>query len=158
MYSPYAHEVQCDMTLSGQDFLSIPEEMPGRVNTDDFIFFEGINNLPESQRQHYSVIISSNDTAGSTFRKLGPLKSYIKLPFVKLDAYGTVGILHNYDENQPSFWSRLNRGSTYTIPSVGNKPGRYVLKRHGVLTSAVSDGHLATHYAPRSYSKIDDYN
>jgi hypothetical protein len=151
-YNP--HPQQLDITLSGQDFLSIPEHMPGRLNTDDFVYFE-YSNLRDPN--NYTVVISSNDTSGSQFRSIGPLRKFVKLPFVQLDAYGVIGLVPNNDHTKPQFWGRLNRASTYVVPSVGGKPGKYALERHGVLTAAVSDSHLLDSYRQGSYTKLSNY-
>lgn len=131
-----AHRVQCDITYSGQDFLSLPRFLPGRLNTDDFVFFNWPNNFNSSG---YHVVISTNDVAGPTYRRISKLAGQVEVPFVQLDAYAVIGVIHETNENKPQFWSRLNRGSTYSIPEVSqNRGAKYEMTRHGVLTAAVS--------------------
>ena len=130
-----SHLYQLDIPRTSGNFFSIPKHSPGRVNTDDFVFFVWPHNF---NFQDYTVVMSSNDVAGPQFRKIGPMGRQIELPYVHIDAYGTIGVIPTLNPNLPQFWGRLNRGSTYEIPLVSS-PGKYTMKRiGGVLTSAVS--------------------
>lgn len=140
-YDPRYHPTQLDITYSSGHFFSLPKNLPGRLNTDDFVFFKWQNNI---QAMEYDVVISSNDTAGPRFRKIGSLDVQLKLPEVILDADALIGVIPKKDRSKPSFWGRLNRASTYSIPRVPMRPGQYSLERHGVLTSAVSHSNLAS--------------
>jgi hypothetical protein len=135
-------QVQTDITLTGGEFLSLPRMLPGRLNTEDFVFFHW---PPHLNPKDYTVVISTNDTAGPIYRKISPLMNQVNLPFVQTDAYATIGVIPTTDGRKSQFWSRLNRGSTYGIPNVPLNTGmQYNMQRHGVLTSAVtSETYLA---------------
>lgn len=138
--TPSYHQVQLDIPYSSGHFFSLPENLPGRLNTDDFIFFRWQQNISPME---YDVVISSNDTSGAPFRTIGSLGQQVKLPQVYLDADAMVGVIPKRDPSKPSFWGRLNRASTYDIPLVSSRYGKYNLSRHGVLTAAVSMSNLA---------------
>lgn len=140
-YDPRYHPTQLDIPYSSANFFTLPENLPGRLNTDDFIFFKWQQNINPME---YDVIISSNDTAGSPWRNLGSLNVQIKLPEVYFDADSQIGVVPKRDSSKPSFWGRLNRASTYSIPLVKSYPAlKYNLERHGVLTAAVGKSNLA---------------
>lgn len=138
-YNSNYHPTQLDIPYSGPNFFTLPSNLPGRLNTDDLIFFRWQTNISPLE---YDVIITSNDTAGPPFRSLGTLNNQIQLPQVYLDADALVGVVPKFDRSRPSFWGRLNRASTYSIPLVRSGPGKYNLERHGVLTAAVSGSNL----------------
>jgi len=132
-YDPQ-HLSQLDITLTGGDFFSIPRHMPGRLTSEDYVFFKWPRGFNPAE---YTIVVSANDTAGSPIRRISPLKSQVELPFTIIDAYGMIGVLPNTNSRKPAFWERLNRGSTYYIPDVGTSSGVHSMERHGVLTSGV---------------------
>jgi hypothetical protein len=127
MYGP-----QLDHSLHTWTSIGLPHTVPGRLSSEDFVFFNWTPGALDVA--NYSVIMTSNDTSGPKWRKIGKLREQIKLPEVILDAYAEIGVLHDSKDWYPSFYSRLNRGSTYIIPIV-SKPGAYDMKRLGVLSS-----------------------
>lgn len=128
---------QLDIPFSHGHFFHLPKNLPGRVNTDDFIFF----NIPAGiDASDYTVVVSSIDTSGPPLRTIGMLSESVELPFVHYGAHGKVMVIPTRNPNLPSFFSRLNRGSTYSIPDVRRKhqPGMsHEMIRHGVLTAGV---------------------
>lgn len=128
---------QLDIPFSHGHFFHLPKGLPGRVNTDDFVFF----NLPAGLNPvEYSVVVSSIDTSGPPLRTIGSLQESVELPFVQYGAHGKILVIPKRNPNLPSFFARLNRGSTYTIPDVRGKhrPGMsHEMIRHGVLTAGV---------------------
>jgi len=134
MYHP--HSLQADITLAGNKFISIPRETPGRLNTDDFVFFNWPSTVNPNE---YTVVVESMDTAGAQYRKVAPLSKQINLPFVQFDAHALIGVIPNHDERKPQFWARLNRGSTYQLPTVPRgASGKFTMQLHGVITASVN--------------------
>ena len=132
-----AHPTQCDITLAGNPFISLPRHLPGRLNTDDFVFF---NWPPSVNPLNYTVVVEANDTAGERYRSIAPLAKEVALPFVQFDAYAMIGVIPTQNKYLPKFWSRVNRGSTYNIPHVPiqNPPGQqYQMRCHGIQIAAV---------------------
>ena len=125
---------QNEILYAGGYFYDLPKHLPGRVNTDDFVYFVI---PPTINAAEYAVVVQTLDTSGPTsWRKLKLAKT-VELPFIHYDAYAGIGVVPLRDPRKPSFYSRLNRGSTYTIPSV-TQPGRYEMLRSGMLTAGAS--------------------
>lgn len=119
---------QLDILLSQSHFFTLPRYLPGRLNTDDFVFFRwcsGIN--PEK----YDVVVESNDVSGPTYRKISPLLESVELPHVRFPWRGRIGVIPKTDK-LPSFEAELHRGSTYIIPDTHGKNGRFQMERHGM--------------------------
>jgi len=133
---PQLASLQLDVPYSGGKFFMLPKHLPGRVNTDDFVYF----NLPAGLNPaEYMVAIDSLDTAGPSRRTIGRLIACgVELPHVMLGAHANIYVLPANDCNKPGFWARLNRGSTYTIHDVRaiHRPGMvHSMTRHGILTA-----------------------
>lgn len=130
---------QLDIPFANGHFFHLPKSQPGRVNTDDFIFF----NIPAGLNPaSYVVTVSTLDTSGPPLRTIGDLQGSVELPFVHYGAHGKVFVIPKNNPNLPSFFARLNRGSTYTIPDVRGKhsPGMsHEMVRHGVLTAGIDE-------------------
>jgi len=137
--------VQLDLPFSNGKFYSLPKQLPGRVNVDDFVFFH----FPSTMKsEDYMIAVETIDTSnpGSPLRTIGPLRGEAELPHVHYDAYATIYILPKDDPSKPTFYARLNRGSTYYIPEVGriHRPGgKYEMRRHGMLTAGADQSRLA---------------
>lgn len=137
--------VQLDIPFSNGKFFSLPKFLPMRVNVDDFLFF----NVPQSMNpMDYMVAVETLDTSnpGSPIRTIGPLRDAVELPHTQFDAYGAVYIFPRIDPTKPTFFSRLNRGSTYDIPDISrvHRPGgKYEMRRHGMLTAGADQSKLA---------------
>ena len=128
--------IQVDTPYTGAVYGVLPKEVPGRVPTDDFVFF----NYPSYMKPgDYNVVVESLDTSNITkFRNIGPLNKMVELPHVHYDAYATIAVIPRLNQNLPRFNARLNRGSTYSIPEVAgaHKTGMvHPMHRHGVLTA-----------------------
>jgi len=139
--------IQLDIPRYNAKVGVLPKHLPGRVNVDDFIFF----NLPQGlNSKDYMVVIDSLDTAGPSRKSIGYLSQSggsVELPHVRLDAYAQLYVIPATNARLPSFQARLNRGSTYTIPNVMNihRPGSlpYQMQRHGMLTAGCDASDLA---------------
>ena len=120
---------QYDILWARPDWFIIPPQLPGRRNGDDYVVFKWPCNFPASR---YTVVIQSLDTAGPPFRSIGNLDYQVLLPFVQL-GYGSdikIALLPD-TTGLPSFWAKLIRGSTYTIPEIkGN--GVFMMERSGM--------------------------
>lgn len=127
-----SQDPQLDITYYGQDFLSLPKFLPGRLNSDDFVYF----NIPASINQNdYMVVVKSNDVArNNAFRTISVLREWVELPAVYFGGDSIVSVIPKTNPNLSSFHSRLNRGSTYDIPNVNKYGGSYDMIRHGVST------------------------
>lgn len=132
-----AYHQQLDIPLSNGKFFNISKHVPGRVMTDDFVFFNNYNGIIDPSK--YGVYMSSNDMAAeSPLRFISPLQMRVELPHVHLDAYAKVYVQPlNKDKRLPFYVGRLNRGSTYSVPHI-NTPGTHQLHMHGVLTSGAA--------------------
>jgi hypothetical protein len=144
MSLPKLYQVQTDLPLANGKFYGLPKHLPGRVNTDDFVFF----NIPsEINPSDYEVVIESLDTSQHThLRKIGTLMANVEIPFVHLDAYASIYVMPKVDPTKHTFYARLSRGSTYTIPVVQglHRPGiKHEMKRGGVLLSGADSSNYA---------------
>lgn len=137
--------IQLDPTFSGGKFFSLPKFLPGRVNVDDFVFFNYPSGMNPSD---YMVAVETIDTSDphSPIRTIGPLRNSVELPHVHYDAYASIFVIPNVDPRKPTFYARLNRGSTYDIPDVRAEHqvgGKYEMRRHGMLTAGADQSKLA---------------
>ena len=119
---------QLDILLAGPDWYTLPRNLPGVLRADDFMFF---NWDCELDVKNYTVIVESLDTAGPTYRSIGPLQAEVQLPFVRFGWHPRLGVIPN-SNLLPAFEAELIRGSTYVIPKTGGKNGRFQMVRHGV--------------------------
>lgn len=129
---------QLDLPWSNSKFYTLPKHLPGRVNTDDFVYF----NYPSWMNGNdYVVAITTLDTSAGPLRTIGPLsQGNIEIPHIQLDPYGSIYVIPKNNPNLPRFYSRLNRASTYEIPDVSktHRPGVvHEMRRHGMLTAGV---------------------
>lgn len=125
------HNFQLDLPFAGPNFINLPKQLPGRQNTDDFVYFK----FPAWLKGKYSVLVESADTAGARFRKIGPLQTMVELPIVLYNAESLIAVVPDTNANLPTFYGRLNRASTYIIPDQ-RTPGKFEMTRTGVLTAA----------------------
>lgn len=136
--------VQLDIPFSNANFFVIPKHMPGRVRVDDYIFF---SYPPNMNPDDYMVVVQSLDTSNpSILRTIGPLRVNVELPHVMFDAYSSIFVMPKADPKKPTFYSRLNRGSTYHIQDVFaiHRPGmKHEMVRHGMLSAGVDDSKTA---------------
>jgi hypothetical protein len=129
---------QLDLPFSNGHFYNIPKNVPGRLNVDDFVFF----NIPSSvDASEYTVVVTTLDTSQLPHRTIGKLIKSVELPHVHFGAHGQILLIPTNNPHLPTYYSRLNRGSTYDIPEVHpalHKTGmKYELTRHGVLTAGI---------------------
>jgi hypothetical protein len=118
---------QYDIPLANPQFYTIPDIAPGRIMTDDFVFFYWKANIDPSR---YTVVVESLDIAGTTFRSIGPLKEQMKLPFVQFGPYAKIGVIPD-SQMLPNFSAILARGATYLIPNVAGMNGTFQMERLG---------------------------
>lgn len=136
--------VQLDTPLSNGKFYTLPKHLPGRVNVDDFVFFHyPTNMIPDD----YMIAVDTLDTSGPThIRTIGPLRPNVELPHVHFDAYASIYVIPKADPTKHTFYARLSRGSTYTIPEIRglHRPGvKHEMMRSGVLNSGTDVSNLA---------------
>lgn len=137
LFMAYQKTIQLDTPFSNGKFFSLSKHLPGRVNVDDFVFFEYpsfINPLD------YMVAVDTLDTSdpSAPIRTIGPLRGGVELPHVHYDAYAAIYVFPRENPTLPTFYSRLNRGSTYTIPDVRiyhQIGAKYEMRRSGILTA-----------------------
>lgn len=124
---------QLDIPLSNGKFFNISKHIPGRVMTDDFVFFNNYSRVIDPSK--YGVYMSSNDMAGTSYtRFLGFLGERVEVPHVHLDAYAKIYVQPlSKNPKLPFYVARLNRGSTYSIPNM-TSPGVHQMHMHGVHT------------------------
>jgi hypothetical protein len=96
----------------------------------------------------YMVVVDTLDTSNprAPYRTIGQLRGEVELPHVQFDAYASIYVMPKIDPNRPTFYARLNRGSTYDIPDVSGEcksGGKYEMRRHGMLTAGVDQSNLA---------------
>lgn len=119
---------QLDILFSQSNFFTLPRYLPGRLNTDDFIFFRWCSTIDP---KNYDVVVESNDVSGPSYRKISPLLESVELPHVRFPWRGRLGVIPKNDK-LPSFESELSRGSTYIIPDTHGKNGRFQMEKHGM--------------------------
>lgn len=129
---------QLDIPAANGKFFVIPKNQPGRLNVDNFIFFNIPRNVDPGD---YKVAISTLDTSAPGYRTIGDLQQSVELPFVQHGAHGKVMVIPTTNSNLPRFYARLNKGSTYDIPNVrsAGHGATFEMQRHGVLTAGVSE-------------------
>lgn len=141
---PRLNQVQLDLPFAGGKFYSLPKHLPGRVNVDDFVFFSFPNNVDPND---YMVAIDTLDTSQYThIRTIGPLSANVELPFVHLDAYASIYVIPKSDPSKHTYYARLSRGSSYTIPQINGKHikgAKHEMKRSGVLNSGTDISNYA---------------
>lgn len=136
---------QLDLPYSNGKFYSLPKYLPGRVNVDDFVFFDFPSGMNPNE---YMVAVDTLDTTNpmDTTRIIGPLERNVELPHVMYDAYGSIYVIPRRNKMLPSYFARLNRGSTYVILEVPrpSPPGtKYEMRRHGILSAGTDSSKLA---------------
>jgi len=129
---------QLDLPFSNGHFYSLPKNVPGRLNVDDFVFF----NIPKSVNpSDYNVVVTTLDTSQLPLRTIGPLMQNVELPHVHFGAHGDLLVIPKTNPMLPTHYARLNRGSTYDILEVNHskhkKGMKYQMQRHGILTAGV---------------------
>jgi hypothetical protein len=109
MYQDYINN---DIRWTNSSFI-IPDFLPGRLMTDDFIFFD----IPDSiDPFSYHVAIESMNTRGpSPYRIISGIQQQVRLPHVYFSPDAKVVVLPR-TEGLPVFFGTLKRGSTYSIP------------------------------------------
>jgi len=136
---------QLDIPFSNGKFYDLPKFLPGRVNVDDFVFFDYPSGMNPDE---YTVAVDSLDTTNPnmTTRTIGPLQRNVELPHVQYDAYAVIYVIPKRDKRLPTYYARLNRGSTYVIlevPKISPIGTKYEMRRHGILSAGVDSSKLA---------------
>lgn len=130
---------QLDTLFSPGTFGVIPKHVPGRMNTDDFVYFSYHSSFPAKE---YYVVVTTEDTSGAPLRQLSHLEKTVELPQVHFGAHGKIFLIPVTNPSLPTYFARLNRGSTYSVADlpIRSRPGTKIeMARHGVLTSGVQD-------------------
>jgi hypothetical protein len=136
---------QLDPPFSNGKFFGLPKYLPGRVNVDDFIFFDYPHDMNPDD---YMVALTSIDTSDprTVIRTIGTFRRDVELPHVALDAYASVYVIPKSNPTLPTYFARLNRGSTYTViesPRPSPFGTKYEMRRHGILVAGVGNSKLA---------------
>lgn len=144
MSLPVLSKVQTDLPFANGKFYGLPKHLPGRVNTDDFVFFFYPKSMNPSD---YMVVVETLDTSQEThLRKIGELRPNVELPFVHFDAYASIYVIPKTDPTKHTYYARLNRGSSYTIPEISglHRPGvKHEMRRSGVLNAGTDSSNYA---------------
>lgn len=119
---------QLDILATRADWFTLPRYLPGRLDGACFIHFIIPDRLDVNK---YKVVIEVLDTAGPTYRSIGPLRQSVELPHVHYDWHARIGVVPN-DSSMPSFESTMYRGSTYVIPHTNGVNGVFQMTQHGV--------------------------
>ena len=132
------HRLQIETSFANRNFGLLPKHLPGRVNTDDFVFFQVPDSFPKNA---YSVVIQTTDTSnpGSNLRNLGDYANQVELPFIHFGSDLDIYLMPKTSSSLPTYRGRLNRGSTYIVPARTNgHHGNVVeMRRTGMLTAGV---------------------
>ena len=138
MYQDYINN---DILWTNSSFI-IPDFLPGRLMTDDFIFF----NIPDSiDPFSYHVAIESMNTRGpSPYRIISKVQQRIRLPHVYFSPDAKIVVLP-ITEGLPVFFGTLKRGGTYMIPKDIFTSGIFPLIKTGSIPvkSWADMGHAA---------------
>lgn len=137
-------KIQLDLPFSNGKFYVLPKHLPGRVNVDDFVFF----NFPATMNpDDYMVAIDTLDTSQPThIRTIGPLRTNVEIPHIQLDAYASIYVIPKNDPTKHTYYARLSRGSSYRIPEIKgiHRPGvKHEMFRTGVLNSGADISNFA---------------
>jgi len=127
MSAVYFPHRQLDIMAYDKWTVSIPPM--ARFNGRDFITFNIPRNLPMNC---YDVVLESNDTAGSTWRKIGKLRHRLQVPQVRFAEHARIAVVPN-SERLPRFVSELVRGSEYIIPDTNGMNGTYQMTFTGSI-------------------------
>lgn len=130
---------QFDKTRNFGYWVSVPTEVKGRINADDYVFMNWDSNVPVGM---YHVIVESASNAdpneSNRFRRIGRLEKYVELPDVHFSkgfgSHSRILILPD-TEGLPSYIGDLHRGSTYFMNPDGvmTSSGHIKLVRSGVV-------------------------
>jgi len=121
-------ERQYDILATRAHWFTIPRQMPMRLDGTSFVHFIIPRELPVHR---YKVVIESMDTAGPTYRSIGPLKQSVELPHIQYPWTARLGVVPD-GEDIPSFEAQMFRGSTYVIPHTLGRNGVFQMTQHGV--------------------------
>jgi hypothetical protein len=119
---------QLDILATRADWFTLPRHVPGRLNAEDFVFFDWPRTLNNCR---YTVVVEVLDNAGPTYRGIGKLQKSVELPHVQYDWHARIALVPD-STTMPVFESELNRGSTYVVPDVGKANGRFQMVSHGM--------------------------
>ena len=119
---------QLDILATRPDWFTLPRYLPMRLSGVDFVHFIWPEDL---NPERYTVVVEVLDVAGAPYRGIGKLKKSVELPHVQYDWHARIGVIPD-NESLPAFEAEMVRGSTYQIPNVKGKPGRYQMVRYGV--------------------------
>jgi len=122
---------QLDILATRPDWFTIPRNVPGRLNAEDFVFFD--YDGADIDISRYTVVVETLDvSSGSPFRSVSKLKETVEVPHVQLGQYAAILVIPD-SMSLPAFGSTLIRGSTYKIPKTGGAPHWFQMIRHGVF-------------------------
>ena len=122
---------QLDTYNLNSEFLSMPKYVPGRLNSDNFLYFKWCNELaPHVDR--YTVVIETLSVSGATYRGISKLREVVEIPPVHLGQNIRIGLIPDIG-SLPMFEGELIRGSLYIIPETNGVNGSYQLDREGML-------------------------
>ena len=119
---------QLDILATRGDWFTLPRHLPMRLNAEDFVFFRWPDNVDPDR---YTVVVEVLDNAGPHYRSISKLRKSVELPHIHYDWHARIGVVPN-SHHLPVFESELVRGSTYIIPDVEGRNGRFQMERHGV--------------------------
>lgn len=121
---------QLDTYNLNSEFLSMPKFIPGRLNSDQFLYFKWCGEL-ERYVDKYTVVIETASVSGAINRGISKLREAVEIPPVHLGQNVRVGLIPE-SEHLPMFEAELIRGSLYIIPDTKGVNGRYQMRREGM--------------------------
>ena len=112
---------QFDIPLTTQYHFITPTDVPGRITTEDFLFFE---NNPRVNFFDYDVVVESYN---GKFKRLGRLNSSVQLPHTHFLNDALIVVVPRTDATKPRFVGTVQRGKVYLF-GFNEVNGIYLLK------------------------------
>lgn len=100
---------QFDIPLSNQLFFSLPNDVRGKVNSEDYVYFKW-----DDADESYNYDIAVQSFSGEIL-KFTPLKYRVKLPHVIYSEDTLFFLIPKFNKQLPLYIGTLKRGKRYDI-------------------------------------------
>ena len=131
----YPNTQQADILLTSGKYYTLPKTLPGRVTTEDFVYFVWPSDF---KPQLYTVAVESNDTLGATWRSIGPLMKNVELPHVYFGSNAKIALVPSRGD-LPRYVSYLDRGNTYIVRKTQSGNGVFQMEKAGISVMSIGN-------------------
>jgi hypothetical protein len=114
---------QFDIPLTTQYYFITPTDVPGRITTDDFLFFTSTDS--SIKFSDYDVLVESFN---GKFKKLGQLSTKVQLPHVHFLNDALLLVLPKNSVAEPKFIGTIQRGKQYVLSFNKSEGDFFLLK------------------------------